>query len=346
MSSAGSTRRSRGTRTPGRPQVRPYARPKPELGLWPLGAMHMGSVRPCTLRLRVPREFRLDTTARSHGWYDLPPFTWDNGTLGLVLRQEAGQETSPLSVFVRSPEPGVLTAVVHGLVARIGDVETALRRVLGLDHDLEAFYALCDTQPGFEWVRPWGAGRLLVAPTGYEDAVKVLLTTNCSWSLTKSMVGRLVELLGESTAQGNRAFPTPQAMASHDESFYRDQVRVGYRARALAEFAQAVAAGRVDPESWRGRDQPAEDVHAEILGLRGFGPYAAENLLRLTGHHTGLALDSWCRAKFARLYPRKRNTDDVAILRHYRAFGEWKGLALWCELTKDWHLVGVEAGKW
>jgi len=27
---------------------------------------------------------------------------------------------------------------------------------------------------------------------------------------------------------------------------------------------------------------------------------------------------------------------DEAIARRYRRFGEWRGLALWCDLTKDW----------
>src|SRR5260370_35068872 len=35
-----------------------------------------------------------------------------------------------------------------------------------------------------------------------------------------------------------------------------------------------------------------------MKGVKGVGPYAAENVLKLLGRYDGLALDSWTRAKF------------------------------------------------
>jgi len=77
--------------------------------------------------------------------------------------------------------------------------------------------------------------------------------------------------------------------------------------------------------------------------LRGFGPYAAEHLLRLLGRHDHLALDSWTRAKLARLRGRRRPPSDRTILRWYAPYGEWAGLAMWLEVTADWH---GEAPTW
>ena len=37
---------------------------------------------------------------------------------------------------------------------------------------------------------------MLRAPALFEDAVKMLLTTNCSWAATRGMVVRLVALAG------------------------------------------------------------------------------------------------------------------------------------------------------
>ena len=97
-----------------------------------------------------------------------------------------------------------------------------------------------------------------------------------------------------------------------------------------------VADGEVDPEAWGHDDRPAGELRREMLELPGVGPYVAENLLKLLGRPDGLALDSWMRAKYARLYHEGRKVRDRTIARRYRAFGPWAGLAVWCDLTRDW----------
>ena len=36
------------------------------------------------LTIAAPSGFALEKVARSHGWYDLPPFAWDGTTLSTV----------------------------------------------------------------------------------------------------------------------------------------------------------------------------------------------------------------------------------------------------------------------
>jgi 3-methyladenine DNA glycosylase/8-oxoguanine DNA glycosylase len=95
-----------------------------------------------------------------------------------------------------------------------------------------------------------------------------------------------------------------------------------------------VASGEIDPESWE-KDSP-EEIRARVLELRGMGPYVADQLLRMLGHYEGLALDSWCRAQYARRYHRGRRVSDRTIARRYTRYGPYRGLALWCDLTRDW----------
>jgi N-glycosylase/DNA lyase len=197
-------------------------------------------------------------------------------------------------------------------------------------------YALTDADSRLAYARAHAVGRLLRAPTAWEDVIKMLLTTNCSWSLTRVMVGRLIEELGEPAPSGARAFPTPAVMAKKNEKFYRDVVRAGYRAPHLVTLAGAVSRGVIDPEAWRRPDLVDAEVRDELLALPGIGPYAADNLLRLLGHYAYLGLDSWCRGKLKRLYPRVRNVDRFAE-RRYRPFGRFAGLAMWLDLTRDWH---------
>jgi 3-methyladenine DNA glycosylase/8-oxoguanine DNA glycosylase len=58
--------------------------------------------------------------------------------------------------------------------------------------------------------------------------------------------------------------------------------------------------------------------------------------MRLLGHNGHLALDSWCRQRFSRLYKKGRKVSDKTILSHYKQYGQWKGLVMWLDLTKDW----------
>jgi hypothetical protein len=70
--------------------------------------------------------------------------------------------------------------------------------------------------------------------------------------------------------------------------------------------------------------------------VKGVGDYAAENLLKLVGRYDGLALDSWTRAKFFKVRNNGRKATDKKIGRYYSRFNEWRGLALWCDMTRDW----------
>jgi N-glycosylase/DNA lyase len=229
----------------------------------------------------------------------------------------------------------VVSAAPHQ-AGHLAAARAVTHAVLALDHDLEPFYRLTDTDPAFSWVRPAGAGRLLRAPTVFEDLVKLICTTNCNWSATRRMVGHLIAALGPVAATGRRAFPTPERMAAEPESFYQDVVRAGYRARALREIAERAAREPSALESLRAIASPSAALRRALLDLRGVGPYAAENLLRLLGRHDFLAIDSWSLVKFARIRNRRRPSTPQALARAYRRFGPYQGLAMWLDLTRDW----------
>src|SRR5262249_49086716 len=155
------------------------------------------------------------------------------------------------------------------------------------------FYNSVRADPDFAWIAGEGAGRMLRSPTVFEDLVKMICTTNCSWALTEKMVSGLVNELGRETEDGRKSFPSPEAMAQRPVKFFRDRVRAGYRAPYLKELAQRVASGALDVESWLANELPTKDLIREIKSVKGAGNYAAENLLRLIGRYDGLALDSW-----------------------------------------------------
>jgi len=157
------------------------------------------------------------------------------------------------------------------------------------------------------------------------------------------MVAALVEHLGEpagaaaATGPYGRAFPTPAAMAGAGEPFYRDVVRAGYRGRYLRELADGVATGRLDLEQL-GHAPPQElsddEVEARLLALPGVGPYAAARVMLMLGRFSRLVLDSWTRPTYARIVGRP--VPDAAIVRRFRPYGRFAGLAFWLTLTRDW----------
>jgi N-glycosylase/DNA lyase len=284
----------------------------------------------------TPRTFSFKRTAASHGWCDLPPFTIADKNCTLIRVIDLGQ-AQPVTVTLSEVNRAVKVTTARKPGQRaIEKITRDVRHVLRLDDDMGEFYALVARDPEFAWIASDGAGRMLRSPTLFEDLVKTICTTNCSWVLTTRMVNAMVAALGRETADGRRAFPTPEAMAAMPESFYRNEVRAGYRAPYFIELAERVAGGELDVEAWLASDKPTRELTRELKRVKGVGDYAAENLLKLIGRYDGLALDSWVRPTFARLHKGGGSVTDNEIEQYYARFSQWRGLALWCDITRDW----------
>jgi 3-methyladenine DNA glycosylase/8-oxoguanine DNA glycosylase len=282
-----------------------------------------------------PAAFSFRRTVLSHGWYSLLPFEFDakSWTLTRVLDTSG----APLTVRIRNRGKRIEVGLDRAAGARVARrITRDVRHMLRLDDDITSFYDAMAAEPQFSWIVGQGAGRLLRSPTVFEDLVKMICTTNCSWDLTRAMVDGLVHKLGRRARDGRKAFPTAAAMAEVPEKFYRDEIRSGYRAGYLKELADRVASGSLDVEDWLRCELPTAELKKEMKTVKGVGDYAAENLLKLIGRYDGLALDSWTRARFASLRNNDRPASDKKIARFYSRFNSWRGLALWCDLTKDW----------
>ncbi len=302
---------------------------------------------PRRLILRPHQPFDLRCTLLGHGWVDLAPFAWDASAGELSWPQELGG-----AVFdVRVRQAGsrlVATAVGRGefTATRAKALRRTVVRILRLDQDLSSFWRVCRRHPRFRWVARRRAGRLMVSGTLFEDLAKILLTTHCSWSATRSMCRRLCETWGRRAPSGRRAFPRPRDLARVRPDQMRRQARCGYRSENLVLLARAFAEGA----PWRGRlEDPSVPVahKRDVLGgLRGFGPYAVGQALRLLGHCEDLALDAWCRARLAELWGRETPPGDQEVEERYEEFGPWAGLALWMDLTRVWHeRGGMDGGE-
>lgn len=285
-------------------------------------------------------------TLTSHGLASLPPLEIDeaNVTLTTTLAVPRGR---PRTIRVSPGGPGRARIEVLGRTPgrRVAELLTAtVRHVLHMDEDLSGFYEVTAADPDLSWVAR-GAGRMIRSPTVFEEVVRIVCTTNCSWAATTRMLTALVEGLGEAApgapAEGwrGRAFPTPDAMANAGDAFYRDEVRAGYRGPYLLALARGAAEGIFDLEALArvSREELSDDeMEVRLLALPGVGPYAAAHIMLLLGRYSRLILDSWTRPKFARLRGARRPVSDATISRRFRRYGPYAGLAFWCYLTRDW----------
>ncbi|HVM36152.1 MAG TPA: Fe-S cluster assembly protein HesB [Actinomycetota bacterium] len=281
-------------------------------------------------------------TINSHGVASLPPAAVGDDVIEVTL----ATSSRPYMVTVRPIAPDV--AVIEGAspipARRVCDeIQARVAHLLRLDEDLSEFYALIENDVDLSWATA-GAGRMMRSGTVFEDLVKTICTTNCSWSATVRMVTHLVEHLGEPAADAptagarGRTFPTPAAMAEADDAFYREVVRTGYRGAYLRELAVRVASGELDLE-WVGRVGSSEvgddELEARLLELPGVGPYAAAHLMLMLGRYSRLILDSWTRPTFLRIAGMRRARDST-IQRRFRRYGRYAGLAFWLYLTRGW----------
>lgn len=285
--------------------------------------------------LETPDNFSFRQVINSHGWSELPPFESDIDNLELRY-VFTNDDEKPISASI-SESNGQLKIKTNVKIKSEEKILRDIRHILRFDEDLRDFYNILKSEKRFAWIAKSSAGRLLRSPTVFEDLVKTICTTNCSWSLTKIMVRNLVEKFGAETSDGKHSFPTAEAMANASEEFYRSEIRAGYRSPYFVELAEKTASGKLNPESWLNSELPTKELKKEMKKVKGVGDYAAENLLKLVGRYDGLALDSFLRGEFYKIHNAEKPCEDKQIRDFYQKFGSWQGLAIWCDMTEKWH---------
>lgn len=266
-------------------------------------------------------------TIYSHGCAELAPASIETEPLRYRRTLRSGGRVLEIVLSEKNEN------VVVESDARLGrrpaaEIERIVARMFRLDDDLSAFYAAVAGDERLQWAAA-GAGRMLASPTVFEDVVKTICTTNCTWSSTIRMARALAEL-------GEGAFPEPAVLARTRSQWYAGVAKMGYRGPYVKQIASDVAAGRLDLEALVARGVRSDDeVEAALLELPGIGPYAAAHVMQIVGRHRRLVLDSWTRPTYVRLAQR-RSASDTTIRRAFARYGEYAGLAFWLFLTRSW----------
>jgi N-glycosylase/DNA lyase len=281
-------------------------------------------------RFTCPPHYDLNVTANAHGWRWLAPFAWDVQKPRLHLACWAGEKAVDVSCTQKGDTVEArLTSRQKLTKDERRDAREQVKRALGLN---------VDTAPLLEVARgidgtcarlvERGAGRLLRAPTLWEDAAKTLFTTNCSWALTVKMASALCSSrYSEATPSGAFPFPMPRSIARLKESSLRKNVPIGYRAPYLVAIAK-----RFNDDPHLGQlESGAEDfetVFERVKEFTGFGHYAASHLLVLAGYAHEIPVDTIVTAYVKRAHRARKPHSFVQ--RHYKQWGRyrWWGMKL------------------
>lgn len=231
---------------------------------------------------------------------------------------------------------GVAAATVHpdhvDLELELADLrDTAvaigrMRRMLDLDADPVAIDEVLSADPGLATlVREAPGLRVPSHVDGFEVAVRTIVGQQVSVAGANTVLARHVPVLGTpvdfelAEAHGlTHAFPDPEAFS------VADPTRMGMpqsRARTIVELAQAVADGELVLEPGVDRDA----VRAQLLGMRGIGPWTADYVVMRALAHPDILLttDLVLRRELDR---RGITADDTDRWRPWRSYA---GMHLW-----------------
>ena len=284
-----------------------------------------------THRFPTPENFHFASTVNSHGWYLLAPFRWSRRDE--VLRRADVIDGVPVDLTITF-DSGTLVVEASGKVAR-ASLEPRIRRTFQLGVDTAEFVSLTRSSPGHAWVERSGFGRLLCGTTLFEDAVKIIATTNTTWRQTMRMVELLVEKCGPRTKRGHAAFPRPEDVVRFDVDELQRDCRLGYRAKTMHALAAGIVDGTLDLAAIADPSQTTDQLFASFRKLPGIGPYGAAHLLAMEGRHDFIAVDTEFRSFVRNRYHGGRRVKDSTMLRRYAKWGRWKYLAYWAELWES-----------
>lgn len=298
--------------------------------------------------LTPPAPFSLELVVRSHGWYQCPPFRWEQegGVVALHRGERLGGDDYLIQV---RPHLDTLRVVVAGPEAdgEAGEeMVRRMRRMLRLDEDLSGFQAMAADKPRIAGAVGRGWGRILRGSSLWEDAIKALMGTNVAWRQAVRMIDNLARLGPLSShAEDLPLVPTPDEVLAHDEATIRDRVRCGYRAPYLLAIARGVVDGTLD---LAGLDADAaamsgDQVFRRLNELPGIGPSTSAYLMAFLGHYDRATVDSATIAFAAEHYfdGEKRPAKEVgALFDHYHPY---RALGAWAEVWSTW--VGTKEAR-
>jgi len=293
-----------------------------------------------TFDFKIRKPFSFIAAMKTHGWFQLPPFYWNEEAGELVWAVRLNGAVSPVRI-----KPLRETKAYARLRFDIDDpaaqeiVEQKFSYIMNLDLDLAEFYQLCREDGVLAQVPQRGIGRLMRAESLYEDIFKSICGANVRWKQAVKMIHNIAQLGDVAAGTDFHVFPTAVQVLETGELFLKEKGRVGYRSGYLIDLAQRFANGEADAAAVENGEMNADELKKYFLSFKGIGKTTAHYLLALHGHFEEMSVDS-----LVIKYMSQRHFNGVApsekeVLQFYHHYGRWRYLAYWMEfiINEGWN---------
>ncbi|MBI4282359.1 MAG: hypothetical protein HY672_02595 [Chloroflexi bacterium] len=183
-------------------------------------------------------------------------------------------------------------------------IEATLREYLRLDDDLEAIYACIDTDQRVHEAIVVYRGLRLLRQEPWECLVSFICSANSNIPRISASMETLAQSYGRPLRLGEYvgySFPTPEKLAEAGEKALRD-LKLGFRAKYVAQAAERVALGEVKLESLR--HLPYQEAKEALMSLPGVGNKVADCVLLFSlDKLDAFPIDRWVLRAVEEWYP-------------------------------------------
>ena len=244
---------------------------------------------------------------------------WFDGSRGVVVLDEVEPCVAIVSV------DGEYSIYCRSSSASCSDLERQLRKCLGVDEDLNDFFARAARDPLLKAFALRFRGWRLRSTSLWWALVIGVCQQNASFRQGWLMLRRIIEVYGcrARVESSEIPLPPPPELVAKNPNPLRT-ARVGYRASVIENVARAIASGELRFEDLT-RTDPRK-AEARLRELRGVGPYTARLALALGARVYDLPpIDRWVKAIASLAYGvDERSVESVWIAR----WGKWSALAV------------------
>jgi DNA-3-methyladenine glycosylase II len=230
-------------------------------------------------RISVAPPYRLDLTVTA--LRRLPTNIVDLLTSDGQYARALDGAKGPVIVHVRQTRPDLLTVRLEGAAADRRQVLPIVRRILGVDRDLEPFY---DAARHVPWLRPLVRRMRGVRPPRYptlwEASVKVVLFQQISLQAASTITTRLTTALGtplEGTGDRLYTFPSAARVLDTTDTVLRSFGISPNKLAALRRVGEALESGDLDEAKLE--ELPSPEVASVLQEIKGIGPWSATVIL-------------------------------------------------------------------
>jgi 3-methyladenine DNA glycosylase/8-oxoguanine DNA glycosylase len=283
------------------------------------------------ISITTPTDFNFDYTVNSHGWERLEPFSIDHEHRVLTRIERLPSQLARMEITTHQDTLDVMVRSEERLTPADKDyVNESIAYCFSFNWDMSGCYAKVANEPTYSFIKEQRLGRLLLAPSMWENLVKTQFLTNTHARHTTAMAAKFCTL-GDPFGE-KHAFPTPAQVLAKSLDELEQQTGTGYRAKYIRSLAEAIASG-FDPEWLRNPALSYEDIYEQVKALHGFGEYSASYVLKLLGRFDRISIDTVMRRYFKQIAAKENATDDD-INAYYERFGKCKGLVAWWEVSR------------